>query len=192
MFTLEELSITRLSGVPVLLTERLRLRSWTEPDVEMLAQIYGRSEVTQFFPAQRTSPITLDEIVAHWQRHGFGSWAVADRKTGQFFGSVGLAFPGHWPTPEISWVLDPRVWGRGLATEAAGAVVDHAFGTLEFMDLMSVCMLGNKRSERVMQKLHMRRTSFLATASHDPMIRTYLLTREQWGIQSSRRRAPVR
>jgi ribosomal-protein-alanine N-acetyltransferase len=192
MFTLEELSVSQIPEIPVLLTERLRLRSWSDSDVEMLERIYAKPEVTQFFSTVRLEPVSFEEIRAHWHRHGFGSWAVADRKTGQFLGSIGLAFPGHWPTPEISWVLDPRVWGRGYATEAALAIVDHAFRILRFQELMSVCVLGNKRSERVMQKLHMRRTSFLATASHDPIIRTYLLTREQWEIQSGRGRTPVR
>lgn len=192
MFTVDDRSVSRAADVPVLLTERLRLRDWTSSDVEMLGRLHANPEVSRFFSSVRTAPVTLDEIHASWQRHGFGQWAVADRKTGQFIGSISLAFPGHWPTPEISWVLDPRFWGRGLATEGARVIVDFAFAELEFSELMSVCLLGNKRSERVMQKIGMKATSYLATASHDPMIRTYLMTREQWEIEARRERSPLR
>jgi RimJ/RimL family protein N-acetyltransferase len=184
--------VSRIPEIPVLLTERLRLRSWSELDVDALQSTYAKSEVTQFFPMPRTEPVTLGEIQAQWHRYGFGSWVVADRKTDQFLGAITLAHPGHWPTPEMYWVMNPRFWGRGYATEAAQAVVDYAFVALEFLEIMGVCMVLNKRSERVMQKLGMKRTSFLATLGRDPLILTYLLTQEQWSIQARRSQTPVR
>jgi RimJ/RimL family protein N-acetyltransferase len=186
LFSVDELTHSRAPEVPTLLTERLRLREWGKSDVEVLGRLYDDPEVFRYFPTVRTSPVTIEDIQGHWLKHGFGPWAVAERKTGRFIGSISLAFPGHWPTPEISWVLDPRVWGVGLATEGARAIVDHAFMALGFSELMSVCLLGNKGSERVMQKLGMKATSFLATVNRDPLIRTYLLTREQWDIQARR------
>lgn len=190
MFTADDSLYGRAPEIPTLYTEHLRLREWSQSDIEVLAKLHDDPEVNRFFPQVRTSIVTLEELQATWHKHGFGAWAVADRKSDRFLGSIGLAFPGHWPTPEISWVLDPRVWGQGLATEGAQVIVDHAFSQLEFAELMSVCILGNKASERVMQKLGMKRTSFLATASNDPLLRTYLLTYEQWNVQ--RHRTPVR
>jgi RimJ/RimL family protein N-acetyltransferase len=190
MFTVDDPLYGRASEIPALLTPRLRLREWTHSDVEGLAKLYENPEVNRFTPESRGAILTLQEIQANWYKHGFGSWAIADRKTDRFLGSISLALPGHWPTPEISWVLDPRVWGQGLATEGAQAVIDHAFRELKFTELMSVCALGNNASERVMQKLGMARTSFLATVNYDPFSRTYLLTSEQWQVK--RHRTPVR
>jgi len=192
LFAADELTHSYVPEIPTLLTERLRLRKWRSADVEVLAELYEDPEVTRFFPNARTTPVTLEEMESHWLRHGFGPWAVVDRKSSRFLGSISLAFPGHWPTPEISWVLDPRVWGNGLATEGAQAVVDYAFEFLDFSEIMSVCLSGNKASERVMQKMGMGRTSFLATDNRDPLLHTYLLTYEQWDIQARRGRTPVR
>lgn len=101
----------------------------------------------------------------HWRRHGFGPWAVESTEPGsqgEFLGFAGLA---HVPpflaaagdAPELGWRLDPAVWGRGLATEAAFAARDDAFGRLGLAEVISVIHPDNVRSQRVATKLGMDR-----------------------------------
>lgn len=49
------------------------------------------------------------------------------------------------------WVGEPY-WGRGIATEAVQAVIDHAFGIAALPRLFGRCRVGNQASRRVLEK----------------------------------------
>jgi RimJ/RimL family protein N-acetyltransferase len=51
--------------------------------------------------------------------------------------------------------LSAEYWGRGLATEAAAAVVRYAFESLALDALVSFTVPANLRSRRVMEKIGM-------------------------------------
>ena len=53
---------------------------------------------------------------------------------------------------EIGYRLDPKYWGRGLATEAAEAVRDHAFNDLGLGHVISLIHPNNIASRRVAEK----------------------------------------
>jgi RimJ/RimL family protein N-acetyltransferase len=56
---------------------------------------------------------------------------------------------------EIGWHLHPDRWGKGLASEAAAATLDRAFGDgLE--EVWAVTMLDNHRSARVCDRIGMQ------------------------------------
>ncbi|MCB0060826.1 MAG: GNAT family N-acetyltransferase [Caldilineaceae bacterium] len=57
----------------------------------------------------------------------------------------------------IGWDLDRRYWGRGLATEAAQAVVNFAFTVCKVQEVHGYCDRGNRGSLRVMQKAGLQR-----------------------------------
>jgi RimJ/RimL family protein N-acetyltransferase len=63
------------------------------------------------------------------------------------------------PAVEIGWRLSAEYWGRGLATEGANAVVQHAFKELGLENLVSFTVPENLRSRRVMEKLGMTHNS---------------------------------
>ena len=56
---------------------------------------------------------------------------------------------------EVAYLLDPAVWGRGLATEAARAIADHAFATLPVDRLVALVEPANTASRRVAEKIGM-------------------------------------
>jgi len=76
-------------------------------------------------------------------------------------GFAGLAVPSFlpemMPAVEVGWRLARDGWGRGLATEAARAALDEAFGPLGLASVISIIAEGNERSVRVADKLGMRR-----------------------------------
>ena len=51
---------------------------------------------------------------------------VSDDFVVEFDGRV-VGKAGFWRLPEIGYILHPDVWGRGIATEALTAVLDHVF-----------------------------------------------------------------
>ena len=71
---------------------------------------------------------------------------------------------GHLPfhpwfaprTYEVGWVLHPGYHGRGLATEAARALLRHGFETLRLHRIIATAQPENAASCRVMARLGMR------------------------------------
>ncbi|AGL14886.1 acetyltransferase [Actinoplanes sp. N902-109] len=95
----------------------------------------------------------------HWDKHGFGLYAVELKQTGELAGFTGLAVPTFlpeiMPAVEIGWRLGQEHWGQGIATEAARAVVAQARAGLGLQRLVSIHIVGNEASARVMVKLGM-------------------------------------
>ncbi|GAB7052087.1 GNAT family N-acetyltransferase [Catenuloplanes indicus] len=145
-------------------TERLTLRRWRDADREPFAALNADPEVMRHFPAtlsREQSDAMIDRIDGDLARQGFGLWAV-DAPDG-FIGFVGLArprFEAHFtPATEVGWRLARHAWGHGYATEAARAVLAHAFTALALPGLVSFTAHTNARSRAVMRRLGL---------THDP------------------------
>jgi RimJ/RimL family protein N-acetyltransferase len=147
-------------------TPRVLLRQWQDRDREPFAALNADLEVMEHFPgilSRAESDALADRIMSGIEERGWGPWAAELTATGTFAGFVGLnpvTFEATFtPAIEIEWRLAPRYWGQGLATEAARAVLAHAFGPLDLDEIVSFTATTNLRSQRVMQKLGMH---------HDP------------------------
>lgn len=158
--------------VPTLRTERLELRAWREEDRAPFAALNADPEVTRWIgdgspltPAE--SDALVDRIREHWGGRGFGLWAVEERAGGAFVGFAGLAvpwfLPAVLPAVEVGWRLAPAAWGRGYATEAGAAALEHAFGPLGLAEVIATIFPQNARSIRVAEKLGL---SFTGTRLH--------------------------
>ena len=167
----------------VLETERLVLRRLTMGDVDALADMYGDPDVRRYFPeGTLTRDETSDEVAwiidVYYGRFGFGLWGTVLKETGALIGRCGLlpwtAVPGpdggltiqhvaeHPPEPEgsrleveLAYLLARPYWGRGLATEAARAIVAHAFERLHLPRLICLFEPENEASRRVAEKVGM-------------------------------------
>lgn len=122
--------------------------------------------VMEFLPTPLDRPASdafVGRIEAHFEKHGFGLWAVEIQGSGMFAGYVGLLTPPFQapftPCVEIGWRLAPETWGKGYATEGARAVIHHAFTKLGLGEVLSWTVPANVRSRRIMDKLGM---------THDP------------------------
>jgi RimJ/RimL family protein N-acetyltransferase len=151
-------------SVPELTTDRLRLRQWHASDREPFAAMNADPRVVEYLPAALARPESdalVDRFEAHFEKHGFGAWAVEVRATGAFAGFVGLAVPrfeAHFtPCVEIGWRLAVAHWGNGYATEGARAALAFGFETLGLDAIVAFTVPANVRSRRVMEKLGMRR-----------------------------------
>jgi RimJ/RimL family protein N-acetyltransferase len=155
-----------VSDTTQLETERLRLRPWRDDDAAGLAAINAHPEVGRYLnnPLDDGSGVTfLARLRGHWQRHGWGHFAVEERApaggTPRLLGFVGVGYPTFMVAlahrPEIGWRLDPAVWGRGYATEAAHAARADAFERIGLDELISIIHPHNERSQRVARRLGM-------------------------------------
>ncbi len=156
-------------AVPVIRTERLLLRGWTDDDRAPFAALNADPEVMEHFPAPLTraeSDAFVDRIERHFEAHGFGLWAV--EADGELAGYTGLSIPrfhADWmegreqPIVEIGWRLARSAWGHGYATEAARASARFAFDDLGRTEIVSFTVVGNARSRAVMERLGMRQVA---------------------------------
>jgi ribosomal-protein-alanine N-acetyltransferase len=149
-------------GATVLETDRLILRLLTRADLAPLAALYRDPELRRYFPdGVRSYEQTRDElewvIDVYYARYGYGLWATILKETGAFIGRCGLLpweIEGRTEV-EVAYLLDPAHWGRGLATEAARAIADHAFATLPVDRLICLVDPGNEASRAVATRIGM-------------------------------------
>lgn len=120
--------------------------------------------VMEYLPATLTreeSDAFVRRIDEHFDRHGFGLWALEIPGVTPFAGFVGLSVPGfvaHFaPCVEIGWRLAAACWGRGYASEAARAVLAFGFERLSLPEIVSFTVPANARSRWVMERIGMSR-----------------------------------
>ncbi len=141
------------------------LRPLVYNDVGWLSELLCDAEVCRYLwdgacdpeEARRGAEAIVNLDLWHCR---FGHWAIQDRGTGEIHGwtELGKLRPWSGPSDEISlsYVLRRRSWGRGIATEAAGRLLQCAFDLHELERVMAVTMAGNTASQRVLEKLGMR------------------------------------
>ena len=155
-------SLHRLPDVPVLETERLRLRGHHIDDFPHSAAMWADAAVTRFIGDK---PLTEEEswtkflrYVGHWSILGFGYWVTEEKATGNFVGEIGFADykrdiqPSLKGVPEIGWVLAAQAHRKGYATEAVRVVT--AWGDAHFGPVRTTCIIApeNAASIRVAVK----------------------------------------
>jgi RimJ/RimL family protein N-acetyltransferase len=147
-------------------TERFLLRRWRESDRLPFRQMNADPRVMEFFPEPLTadaSDALFDRAQEHFNRHGYGVFAVDLAETNSFIGFIGLSIPAFdapfMPAVEIAWRLAFDQWGQGLATEGARTALDYGFKSLGLEQIVSFTVPANLSSRRVMEKLGM---------THDP------------------------
>ena len=95
MYTLRMGAFAAISTVPLLETERLRLRGHRLEDLSDSAAMWADPRVTQYI---RPRPFTAEEswarllrYIGHWALLGFGYWVIEEKATGKFIGECGFA-----------------------------------------------------------------------------------------------------
>lgn len=148
--------------IPILETERLRLRRYQVDDFPSCAAMWADPVVTRHFGGmsftEEESWTRFLRYIGHWEVLGFGYWLVEEKTTGTFLGEVGFADykrdlkPSLKGIPEIGWVLAAQSHGKGYATEAARAAI--AWGESHFGTAQTACIIDpdNRPSIRVAEK----------------------------------------
>jgi ribosomal-protein-alanine N-acetyltransferase len=146
----------------VIETERLILRAWQESDRAPFAAMNADAQVMEFFGFTRDraeSDRLVERLMAHIDRHGFGFWTLERKEDGAFLGFTGLQHvpfeAAFTPAVEIGCRLARTAWGKGYATEAALASLDHGFGALGLEEIVSFAVAANRRSRAVMERIGM-------------------------------------
>lgn len=138
---------------PVLVTERLVLRPPHPDDAPDMARLANNRRVSGMLarlPYPYTQAHARDFIARTAGRADGCSCALTLNDTGAFVGCAGLEAREDGLALGY-WIGEP-FWGLGLATEAAHALVDHAFRSTEIELLRAACRVINAASRRVIHK----------------------------------------
>jgi RimJ/RimL family protein N-acetyltransferase len=172
--------------IPVLETERLRLRSFRNDDLDAWAAMMADPDVARYIaPAPMTreeSWRSLAGSLGHWQLRGYGTWAVERKSDGSMLGRVGMINPEGWPGLEIGWTLGKPHWGKGYATEAAAAAMRYAFLTQPAAKLISCIDPQNVPSQSVAMRIGETKgaRTALRVGGKDYTIDIWAITRDEW------------
>ncbi len=156
-------------------TARLRAEKLDERHLPDLTALHLDEDASRFLGGVRSPEATrayLDVSLAHWDRYGFGLYALMD-ETGAFAGRAGVRHVTVEETPEveIAYALAKPFWARGLASEIAEALTARALAALRPASLVGVVVVGNAPSCRVLEKtgyIYERQVTF-----HDAPCRLY-------------------
>src|ERR1700722_10901396 len=165
--------------VPVLETERLKLRGHRMDYFQASAAMWADPVVTRHFGKSYTEEEAWTRFLryfGHWDLLGFGYWVVEEKATGNFAGEIGFAdYKRDLETslkqaPEIGWVLASQSHGKGYATEAVLAAL--AWGDRYFGDPRTSCIIDpeNLPSIRVAEKCGYREVQSAIYKQHPSLV----------------------
>ena len=164
-------------SVPHLRTERLTLREYRVEDFELFADHLSNAESSAHLGSadRATAWRIFSSHAGLWVLRGAGWWSIEDRQTGQLVGSVGAFFRDESTVIEMGWNTYRAYWGKGIANEAAAAVLDYAFEVRGEPKVRALIASGNESSRRVAERLGM--TYEMETELHGKRVNSY--TRER-------------
>jgi [ribosomal protein S5]-alanine N-acetyltransferase len=106
---------------------------------------FVRDLVTMFVASQNESPRRKFQL------------AAISREDRRLIGTCGIRVNNpELREANIGYAFDPEVWGQGLATEAATAMLAFGFDELGMHRVWAECVADNVASTRVLTKLGMR------------------------------------
>jgi RimJ/RimL family protein N-acetyltransferase len=144
-----------LTGIPLIETERLRLRGPKASDFAHVEAFFADVDRAKGFGGQQNSNEAwrwFASVYGHWALRGYGFWFV-ETKAEELVGMVGLWAPEGWPEPELGYVMFANGEGKGFAYEAATAARDYAYQKMGFTTLSSNIFPGNTRSVALAERM---------------------------------------
>ena len=142
-------------------TERLVLRPLSADEAGSLHRISNEPNVRRYlWDDEAISEATLNSLIAQSDRmfseEKIGVFGVRIRGREDLLGFCGFVRLEGMEEPELWYELTQKVWGRGIATEAAWACVQYAFEEVGMERVIAGADAPNRASLRVIEKLGMK------------------------------------
>jgi RimJ/RimL family protein N-acetyltransferase len=166
-------------------TERLVLRPPRAEDLDMMFAVYGDSATHQFNPAgpladKQQASALIGIWMRHWQKHGYGWWAVANRAAPEQligFGGIARRYFGDVVRVNLGYRFGVPAWGEGYATELGKATLACAFDELKLPQVHALVRPDHVASIKVLEKIGMHAIDVLEDVPGQAPSRVYLATR---------------
>jgi len=175
-----------------LTTARLTLRAITVEDEENTFALYGNPEVVRYLYEDVVDRADIPTHLLRYISAGLpddGQWlSLAIEHDGTFVGQASVCFrSAEHRQAEIGYILVPSANGHGYATEASARMIQFAFEELGVHRVVGRIEARNSASERVLQRLGMRKEAHLIQNEwvkgewNDEIV--YAITEPEWRLQ---------
>jgi ribosomal-protein-alanine N-acetyltransferase len=143
---------------PVLSTERLTLRQFTNEDVNELFVLRSDKRTMQYIP--RPLAKTKEEVIQLIQKvnemisknEGI-NWAVTLKNDSKVIGMIGyFRMAKEHYRAEVGYMLHPDYHGKGIMREALERVLDYGFNILKFHSIEAITSPENFSSAKLLQR----------------------------------------
>jgi len=145
---------------PVLVSERLRFHPWEADDFPLLVELHRDPEVQHFL--QMGDPpwdeaflrAKFDGFRKDYAENGWTKFKILDPQ-GRFLGRAGFGRFDETGELELGYSVMRPFWGRGYASEAAGALLDWIYRAVPVDHVIGFAVAENMASRRVLEKAGM-------------------------------------
>ncbi|ESQ16040.1 MAG: GNAT family N-acetyltransferase [Thiohalocapsa sp. PB-PSB1] len=162
----------------------MQIRELDSTDAPTLSMILGDPVVMEFSSnGALTAADTLrfiERCRGSYKQHGHGQWALIEKQSGDLIGFCGLshATVDAADVVEIAYRLARNQWGKGLASEAAGKVLDYGFSICNIESIVGIVSHRHRASIRVLEKVGFQ--WFYRTRYSGWDVRVYRLSKHDW------------
>jgi ribosomal-protein-alanine N-acetyltransferase len=147
----------------VLETERLILRRLAPDDAAEMFRIYSDPKTMEFmgkgFDSIEDGRTRIQQHIEwYYEKYEFGLWATVLKENNRLIGRCGLLYEeieGRKDL-ELAYLIDCNYWGKGLAAEAARAILKIGFDQYQANRIIAVIVPENRNSIRLAERLGMK------------------------------------
>lgn len=147
-------------------TKRLIIRELVPSDLDGIFALDSNPEVHRFIGnnpvrSELQSIQSIEDKITQYKDNGVGRWALIDKENNNFIGWAGLKFvkdeTNHISNYyDLGYRLNQKYWGKGFATEAASAILNHALFDLKIEKIYAMAECENSASLMVLEKIGMK------------------------------------
>lgn len=155
--------ITKLfSKMPVIETDRLYLRAIKRSDLEDVYEYSSNPMTSQYLLWEPHLSLDytrefIEIVISKYKSGEYNDWAIIYKQNNKMIGTCGFTnIDQDNDVVEIGYVLNPKYWGHGIATEAVETILEFAFEELQANRVEAKFMFGNEASLAVMKKVGMK------------------------------------
>ena len=148
--------------VSMISTQRLLVRPITIDDAPFILTLLNEPSFLRYIGDKQVRNVEdarqyiLNGPVASYERHGFGLCLMELKESHTPVGMCGILKRDGLPDPDIGFALIPDFWNKGLAFEAATAVLKDARERLKLDRVLAITSLDNDASINLLERLGFR------------------------------------
>jgi len=141
-------------------TARLQMREFTPDDLDAVYEFTSHAEVSKYTGDAGLVKSKFDAMsiiknvwMADYKRYGYGRYALIYKAEQKIIGFCGVKFEQKLNGTDLGYRLLPEYWGKGLAFEAATAMMDYAQKELALTRILADAVDENVASHKILIRL---------------------------------------
>lgn len=145
--------------IRMITSERLFIRPITVDDAPFILTLLNEPSFLRYIGDKQVRNLEdarkyiLNGPIASYERHGFGLCLMELRESNMPVGMCGILKREELPDPDIGFALLPDFWSKGLAFEAATAVLNDVSERLKLKRILAITSLDNAASIKLLERL---------------------------------------